>query len=203
MITTDLGIESRLLTRSLQQSVARSFSRLTLDGDSSPNDTIMVLANGMAEGPPITEASSWEYGAWQEALDALTADLAQQVVRDAAGSGKIIQVTVRGAQNEANARQMAQTIARSHAVRAACDEGRPDWGTVLAAVGASGAEMRSELLDIYVGDLLLMFEGLPVSFDQNIALQIFSGQEIEFTIDLHLGPSSATMWTCTWHGEHG
>jgi N-acetylglutamate synthase/N-acetylornithine aminotransferase len=87
-------------------------------------------------------------------------------------------------------------------VRDACDEGRPDWGTLLAAVGASSAEVRSELLDIYIGDLLLMFEGLPVSFDQNIALQLFSSPEIDFTIDLHLGPSSATMWTCTWHGEH-
>jgi N-acetylglutamate synthase/N-acetylornithine aminotransferase len=62
--------------------------------------------------------------------------------------------------------------------------------------------LRSELLDLYIGDLLLMLEGLPVSFDQNIALQLFSSLEIEFTIDLHLGPSSATMWTCTWHGEN-
>ncbi len=201
LITTDVAIDSRLLTRSLQQSVSRSFSRLTLDGDSSPNDTILALANGMAEGPPITEASSWEYGSWQEALDALTADLAQQIVRDAAGNGKIIQVTVRGAQTEASARQVAQAVARSNAVRMACDQGRPDWGTVLAAVGASATEVRAELIDLYIGDLLLMFEGLPVSFDQNIALQLYSSPEIEFTIDLHLGPSSATMWTCTWHGE--
>jgi glutamate N-acetyltransferase/amino-acid N-acetyltransferase len=202
LMTTDLGIDARLLNRSLQQSVSRSFSRLSLDGDSSPNDTVMVLANGMAEGPPVTEASSWEYGAWQEALDALTADLAQQIVRDAAGSGKIIQVTVRGAQNEASARQVAQMVARSQAVRNACDQGRPDWGTVLAAIGASASELRSELIDLYIGDVLLMFEGLPVSFDQNIALQLFSSLEIEFTIDLHLGPSAATMWTCTWHGEN-
>jgi glutamate N-acetyltransferase/amino-acid N-acetyltransferase len=201
VITTDLAIDVRLLSRSLQQSVSRSFNRLTLDGDSSPNDTVLVLANGMAEGPPITEASSWEYGAWQEALDALTADLAQQVVRDAAGSGKIIQVIVRGAQNEASARQIAQGVARSHGVRSACIQGKPDWGTILSAVGASGVEVRPELLDIHIGDLLLMMEGLPVSFDQNIALQLFSSPEIEFTIDLHLGPGAANMWTCIWHGE--
>lgn len=202
VMTTDLAIDTRLLTRSLQQSVSRSFSRLTIDGDSSPNDTVLVLANGLAEGPPVTEASSWEYGAWQEALDALTADLAQQIVRDAAGSGKIIQVTVRGAQNEVIARQMAQVVARSHAVRCACAQGQPDWGTILAAVGASGVEIRPELVDLYVGDLLLMLEGVPVSFDQSLALQLFSSPEIGFTIDLHLGPGSTTIWTCTWHGEH-
>jgi glutamate N-acetyltransferase/amino-acid N-acetyltransferase len=202
LITTDLAIDPRLLSRSLHQSVSRSLSRLTIDGDSSPNDTVLVMANGMAEGALVNEASSWEYGAWQEALDALTADLAQQIVRDAAGSGKIIQVTVRGAQNEACARQIAQMVARSSAVRRACDKGKPDWGTVLAAIGASGIEIRPELIDLYVGDLLLMLEGLPVSFDQAIALQIFSSPEIEFTIDMHLGPGSATMWTCTWHEEN-
>lgn len=201
LITTDLAIDERLLSRSLQQSVARSFNRLTIDGDSSPNDSVTVLANGTAEGPPVTEASSWEYGAWQEALDALTHDLSQQIVRDAAGNGKIVQVTVRGAQNEISARHIAQMVARSHGVRAACREGRPDWGTILAAVGASNIEIRPELLDIYVGDLPLMLEGLPVSFDRNIALQLFASPEIELMIELHLGPGSATMWTCTWHGE--
>lgn len=203
VMTTDLPIDTRLLTRSLQQSVSRSFSRLTLDGDSSPNDGVLVLANGLEEGPPVMEVSSWEYGAWQEALDALTADLAQQIVRDAAGTGKIIRVTVRGAQTEAIARQVAQMVARSQAVRNACAQGRPDWGTILAAVGASGTEMRPELLDLYVGDLLLMLEGVPVSFDPTLALQLFSSPEIEFTIDLHLGPVGTTMWTCTWHGENG
>lgn len=201
LMTTDLAIDTRLLARSLQQSVARSFSRLTIDGDSSPNDSVLVLANGASEVPPITEASSWEYGAWQEALDALTADLAQQIVRDAAGSGKIIQVTVRGAQNDAGAREVAQGVARSTAVRNACQQGRPDWGTLVAAVGASTSEVRPELLDISIGDMLLMHEGLPVSFDEGQALQLFSNQEIDFLVDLHLGPGTATMWTCTWTGE--
>jgi glutamate N-acetyltransferase/amino-acid N-acetyltransferase len=202
LITTDLAIDARLLQRSLQQSVSRSFSRLTLDGDSSPNDTVLLLANGAAEGPPIVEASSWEYGAWQEALDALTADLADQIVRDATGNGKIIKVTVHGALNEASARQVAQTIARSQSVRRACQEGQPDWGTVLAAIGASNVEVRPELIEVSIGNLLLMKEGILTSFDSKVALQLFSGAEIEFVIDLHLGPGSATMWTCTWHGEY-
>ncbi|NJK80473.1 MAG: bifunctional glutamate N-acetyltransferase/amino-acid acetyltransferase ArgJ [Chloroflexaceae bacterium] len=203
VVTTDLPIDVRLLQRSLQQSVSNSFNRLTIDGDTSPNDTVLILANGAENGPPIVEASAWEYSAWQEALDALLADLSQQIVRDAAGSGKIIQVTVRGAQNELIARQVALAVARSTAVRRACNAGQPDWGTLLAAVGASGVDLHPELLDLYVGDLLLMLEGVPVSFDRNLIVQLFSSPEIDFTIDLHLGPGSATMWTCTWHGEFG
>lgn len=201
LITTDLAIDTRLLTRSLQQSVGRSFNRLTTDGDSSPNDTVLLLANGAAEGPPITDAGSWEFGAWQEALDALTADLSQQIVRDAAGSGKILQVVVRGATNEAAARQIAQTVARSTSLRRACVQGQPDWGVLLAAVGASGVDLRPELLELRIGPLCLMAEGVPCSFESSTALQLFSSTEIELSIDLHLGPGTATMWTCTWPGE--
>jgi glutamate N-acetyltransferase / amino-acid N-acetyltransferase len=201
LITTDLAIDVRLLSRSLQQSIARSFSHLTLDGDMSPNDTVLLLANGAAEGSLIEEASSWEYGAWQEALDVLTYELSQKIVRDAGAGGKIIQVTVRGALDEASARQVAQTVASSRSVRGVCNKGVSDWGTLVAAVGASGVEIRPEMLEIHISHLALMKEGLPASFDDSVALQLFSSNEIEFVIDLHLGPGVATMWTCTWANE--
>jgi glutamate N-acetyltransferase/amino-acid N-acetyltransferase len=201
LMTTDLPIDARLLSRSLHQSVEQSFGRLTLDGDMSPNDTVLLLANGAAEGDPIVEVSSWEYGAWQEALDALMADLADQIVRDAGTSGKVIQVTVRGGLDENESRQIAQSVARSQAVRQACKHGKPDWGTILAAIGASGIEVRPDLLEIAIGPLMLMREGLPLSFDEDNALQLFSASEIELTVNLNLGPGAATVWTCTWHEE--
>jgi glutamate N-acetyltransferase/amino-acid N-acetyltransferase len=201
VITTDVAIDVRLLNRALQQSVARSFSRLSIDGDSSPNDSIYILANGAAEGPPISDAGSWEFGAFQEALDHLCADLSQQIVRDAAGNGKMIQVTVRGATNDDNARKIALAVVRSSAVRAACRRGAPDWGTILAAIGASGAELRPELLELRVSGLLLMQEGLPVTHEPIAAVQAFSGQEIHLVIDLHLGPIETSMWTCTWSDD--
>jgi glutamate N-acetyltransferase/amino-acid N-acetyltransferase len=201
LLTTDLAIDSRLLVRSLQQSVSRSFCRLNIDGDTSPNDTILLLANGADEGPPIVDASSREYGAWQEALDALTADLAQQVVRDAAASGKIVQVQVRGATNEGGAREVAEAITGSVAVRRAVAQGRPDWGALLTAVGNSGAELRPELLELRIGGTLVMHEGLPVPFDAAAITSCFSGPEVELLADLHMGPGAATMWTCTWGGD--
>ncbi len=202
LITTDLAIDSRLLNRSLHHSVERSFSRITLDGDTSPNDTVLLLANGAAEGPPIVEASSWEYGAWQEALDALTADLANQIVHDAGNNGKVIRVTIRGAMDEANAREIAQTVACSSSVRRVCHLGTPDWGAVLAAVGASNVEIRPDLLELSIGNQILMKQGLPASFDEQALLQQFSASEIELMVDLNLGPGTATMWTCTWSGDN-
>lgn len=201
LMTTDIAIDQRLLNRSLQTSVSRSFNRLNIDGDMSPNDMVMVLANGAAEGTPIVDAGSWEYGAWQEALDALTMDLAQQIVRDASGNGKLIQVVVRGATDEGSARQIAHSIARSSSVRYECTHSQSNWGGLLAAVGASGVEVRPELLELRVGNVLLMLEGRSVTFDVNAIRQAFVGSEIEFVVDLHLGSASTVAWTCTWHSE--
>ena len=201
LITTDLAIDSRLLVRSLQQSASRSFCRLNVDGDTSPNDTVLLLANGAAEGAPIVDAGSREYAAWQEALDALTADLSQQVMRDAAASGKIVQVHVRGAPNEGGARAIAEAITGSAAIRRAIAQGRPDWGALLTAVGNSGAELRPELLELRIGGTLVMHEGLPTPFDNATVTACLSGPEVELLADLHMGPGSAIMWTCTWGGD--
>jgi glutamate N-acetyltransferase/amino-acid N-acetyltransferase len=197
LITTDLAIDARLLARSLEQSVGQSFARLTIDGDTSPNDAVIVLANGAAEGPLIVDANSVEYGAWQEALDALCADLAQQVARDAAGSGKIIQVHVRGALDAAEARQIALAVARSSSVRWACAQAVADWGGLLVAVGASGVDLRPDLLELRLGQTPVMVEGAPVSFDPATVVQTLSNPEIELVVDLHMGNHSAAIWTCT------
>ncbi len=201
MVTTDLAINERLLQQSLQQSVAQSFAQLSIDGDTSPNDAVMILANGAADGPPIVDVNSLEYGVWQEALNALTADLAQQVLRDAASAGKVIQIVVRGARDMVSARHVAETVARSASLQRICAQGTPDWGTLLAAVGASGVDLRPDLLELRIDNLLLMHEGIPTAFNQQIALQLFSGPEINFTVDLHLGSDTATMWTCTRYGD--
>jgi glutamate N-acetyltransferase/amino-acid N-acetyltransferase len=201
VLTTDVAIDTRLVARSLDQSVSQSFGRLVIDGDTSPNDGVIIMANGAAERPPIVDASSWEYGAWQEGLDALCADLAQQVVRDAAANGKLIQIHVRGALSEANARQVAQAVAQSSSVRWACAQGVADWGGLLVAVGASGVELRPDLLELRLGPALVMLDGLPVPFDTEDVVQALSGTEIELVVDMHMGTSNATVWTCTRPNE--
>jgi glutamate N-acetyltransferase/amino-acid N-acetyltransferase len=201
VLTSDVAMDARLLARSLEQSVSQSFGRLTIDGDTSPNDGVILLANGASERPPIVDAGSWEYGAWQEGLDALCADLAQQVVRDAAANGKLIQVHVRGAVSEATAKQVAQAVARSASVRWACSHGSPDWGGLLVAVGSSSVELRPDLLELRLGPVVAMLDGLPAAFDQSSAVQALSGPEVDLTVDLHMGTHGATVWTCTTPNE--
>ncbi|MCS6937792.1 MAG: bifunctional ornithine acetyltransferase/N-acetylglutamate synthase [Roseiflexaceae bacterium] len=196
VITTDAPIESRLLMRALDQSVSRSFGRLHIDGDMSPNDAVLVLANGAAGGPPIVDGSR-ELGVWQQALDALCHDLAQQVLRDAASGGKHILITVRGASTDAAASQVARAVARSTAVRHMCARNLPDWGGMLVAVGASGVDLRPDLLELRIGAVTVMDDGLPTRFDQSALVQALSGPEVELVIDLHTGAGTATVWTCT------
>lgn len=198
VITSDVLIEQRLLQRALQHSVARSFNRLNLDGDSSPNDSVLFLANGAAAMPSISDPTSREYGAFQEALDALCTDLAQQIVRDAAGNGKIMVVRVRGASSETMARRVADAVAGSRAVRAWVRRGSTDWGPLLAAVGGSCAEFRPELLALRVGQLSLLHEGATVPFDPAALLPIISAPEVELHVDLNVGPVDLNLWTCTW-----
>ncbi len=201
VITTDAQIDLRLLTRSLEHSVAKSFGRLSIDGDTSPNDAVLVLANGASGVAPIVDAGSWEYGAWQEALDVLCQDLAQQIIRDAAATTRFVQIHVRGATNDEHARLVAQTIARSESVRWAIARGTPDWGSIMVAVGASGAEMRPDVLEIRIGTYIVMIDGTAAHMNNAALTQVLSQPEVELMIDLHNGTGIATIWTCTSMGE--
>lgn len=201
VITSDVVIDARLLARSIEHSAAQSFGRLALEHSPHPADAILVLANGAAGNSPIVEASSWEFGAWQEALDVLCADLAQQVLRDAATGSKLIGVHVRGAASEESARQLAHAVARSSAVRWACAQGVADWGGLLASVGASGIELRPDVLELRMGAVTVMIDGAAARFDNAAAVQSLSGPEVELAVDLHLGPYSASAWGCTTPAE--
>jgi glutamate N-acetyltransferase/amino-acid N-acetyltransferase len=201
MITTDAAITPGLLHMSLQQSMERSFNRLSVDGDGSPNDAVILLANGAVDDPVITDSDSWAYGAWQEALDFLCADLAQQVLRDATGTGKILRMTVRGAENPECAHKVAEALMHSRNLRRICLHGTTDWGVLLAAIGTSGVALQMELLELRVGSVLLMQTGMPVSFDPAVLVQQLSQAQIDIAVDLHMGLSETTVWTCTWHEE--
>ncbi len=201
LITSDAAIEQRLLQQALHHSVAHTFNRLNLAGDSSPNDTVLALANGAAATPTIGDARSPEFEIFQQALTALCADLTQQIVRDAAENGKIIHVRVRGATSEAVARQVADAIARSRAVRSLLHRGSSDWGPFLAAIGSSCADLRPELLSLRLGSMLVLNEGAAVPFESTSMLQILSMPEVEVTVDLNIGPVDLSLWTCTWHEE--
>lgn len=197
LITSDIAIEARLLTRSLNQSVEQSFARLALDNVPSPNDSVIALANGASGTDIIADEHSREFAAWQEALDTLCVSLAHQVLRDAAGNGTIVQVVVRGAANQGDASLLARAVARSAAVRWACAHSVADWGGILVAVGASGVELRADLLELRLGPVPVLVDGVATPFDSEAVRPVVSGPEIELTVDLHIGSHGATVWTCT------
>lgn len=197
VLTSDVTMDTRLLHRSLEHAVARSFARLTIAGESSPNDGIVLLANGAADVPAITDANSTEFAAWQEALAALCIDLAQQVVRDAVAGGKLIHIHVRGAATDEQARTIARAVAGSPEVRWACAHGSVDWGGILIAVGSTNSEVHPDLLEIRVGTVTVLREGVAVDFDPTALVQAVSSAEIELVVDLHLGTCTETAWTGT------
>jgi glutamate N-acetyltransferase/amino-acid N-acetyltransferase len=199
LVTTDLAIDTRLLAQSLHQSVGRTLARVTTERASTPNDGTLLLANAQADAAPILDAESSEFAIWQEALDALLADLGQQLVAEAAErvEGKLLLVQVRGALSEAQAQAIALAVAHSPAVRRVVDAGEQDWGTILSAIGASEVDLRPEALEIALGPVPVMSDGLPVAYAAGAAAAALAGPEVTILVDLHLGFASVTVWSCT------
>ncbi len=209
VITTDAAIEPDVLAEMLRQAVAVSFNAISIDGDSSTNDTVLLLANG-ASGRKL-EAGSSGFSAFASALTSLCIDLAQQIVRDGEGATKFITVRVEGAASDADAKRAAKAIANSPLVKTAFYGSDANWGRILAAVGYSGAAVDPGKADLWIaagtgrgdaetrghGELLqLVRAGQPFAYSEEAASAIFAEPEIVVRVQLGLGAGVATVWTC-------
>jgi glutamate N-acetyltransferase/amino-acid N-acetyltransferase len=208
-IVTDAAIEPALLTEILRQAVEVSFNCISIDGDMSTNDTVLLLANGAASSK--LEAGSSTLSAFASALTSLSTDLAQQIVRDGEGATKFITIRVEGAASDADAKTAAKAVANSPLVKTAFYGGDANWGRILAAVGYSGAVVDPGKADLWIaagtghgdtetrghGDALqLVRAGQPLPYSEEAASAIFAGPEITVAIKLGLGDGQATVWTC-------
>jgi glutamate N-acetyltransferase/amino-acid N-acetyltransferase len=193
-ITTDAELSHAQLHSCLLASAERSFNRITVDGDTSTNDTVLLLANRQAEAGQVTPRRGLTR--FQEALDYVTAHLAREIVRDGEGATKLVEVLVRGAASERDAHRIARTIAESPLVKTALAGGDPNWGRILAAAGRAGVRFRPELVELHLGKVRVAGEGAAVSFDKKAAEQEVKGPEVSITLDLHAGDEEATVWTC-------
>jgi glutamate N-acetyltransferase/amino-acid N-acetyltransferase len=200
-ITTDVAIEPRLLKQCLSDSAEVSFNCLTVDGDTSTNDTVFLLANGMAENPRI-DSEGPDLEAFQKALDSVTTSLAKQIARDGEGATKLIDITVRGAESFGDARQVAKTVANSSLVKTAMFGADPNWGRVLAAAGRSGVEFNPDAVNLSFGDTGLVQAGEPIEFSEEWAHEYLSGSEVSVLIEVGDGPGSATVWTCDFSYDY-
>jgi glutamate N-acetyltransferase/amino-acid N-acetyltransferase len=194
-LTTDAAIEHRWMKTELHAAVADSFNMMAMDGDMSTNDTCILFANGLA-GTTSLDARHPEAGTFREALRRVTQYLAREMARDGEGATKLMTVHVRGARDKADAVKAARAITVSPLWQCALAGGDPNWGRIVAALGASGCELDADTYDIYIGDVQVVKQGTAAHYDQDAARAAMAGSEVTIAVDLHLGEGKATAWGC-------
>lgn len=197
VVVTDVAIESPVLAAALKQAVACTFNRITVDGDTSTNDTVLVLASGQAENPLISQLQSPAFETFTAALTEVCATLAKAVARDGEGATKLVEITMEGAATEAEAEAAAKTVATSPLMKTALFGNDPNWGRALAAIGRSGATVDPNRTSLWLGDFQLVAAGEPLPFDAVAAHDwLAQTDEVKLIANLGVGRARATVWTC-------
>jgi glutamate N-acetyltransferase/amino-acid N-acetyltransferase len=200
-LTTDAAMDLDFLKLALRKAVDISFNMVSIDGDTSTNDMVLVMANGLAGNKPISQDSR-QAGIFQQALDRVCIYLAKSMARDGEGASKLIEVTVSGAPSVAEARLAARTIVSSLLVKTAVYGNDPNWGRIVAAVGRSGVEVVESKIDLHIGNIWVVREGSPLSFDKKSVAEVFGRSEVSIGLQLNLGMASATAWGCDLSEEY-
>lgn len=195
-VSTDANIGAIALQQATQRSVGRSFNRISVDGDMSTNDMVIVLANGLAGNPGVAEPTGELYALIAAALEQLLVTLAKMIVMDGEGATKFLEIRMLGAASEKEADQAARAVANSNLVKTAIHGEDANWGRILAAIGYSGITFDPALVTIQFGDVPILGQHYAIDFSEERAKQVLSQREIVLTIDLHGGSASATFWTC-------
>jgi len=200
-VATDAAIAPSLLQRTLRAVTPRTFNAISVDGDSSTNDTLLVLANGEA-GAPAVKAGTSAHRAFAAALEDVCGSLALQIVADGEGAQRVIQIEVRHAKSETVARRIAETIATSPLVKTAFAGGDPNWGRVFAAAGRSGVWFDTSLVDITMAGIPVLRRGRPWDFNERAASNKLLAEHVPVVVDLHAGKAMARYWTCDFTAEY-
>jgi glutamate N-acetyltransferase / amino-acid N-acetyltransferase len=200
-VATDAAIAPALLQKTLRDVTTRTFNSISIDGDTSTNDTLLVLANGEAGAPSIKTGSS-AHRSFIAALEDVCHSLALQIVADGEGAQRVIEIVVRGAKTEAGARQIAQTIATSPLVKTAFAGGDPNWGRVFAAAGRAGVPFDTSRVDIFMAGIHVLSRGKPLDFNERAASNRLLADHVPIVMDLHAGRESARYWTCDFTAEY-
>ncbi|MDD4601057.1 Arginine biosynthesis bifunctional protein ArgJ [bioreactor metagenome] len=201
-VTTDAAITPELLKKALTDAVNVSFNMVTVDGDTSTNDMVVVMANGLAGNKLIDSAEMPEYINFSIALRELCIVLAKMVARDGEGATKFLEVKVKGAVTSDDAKKVAMTIAKSPLVKTAFFGQDPNWGRIICAVGYSEAQVIPDKTSLFIGDVKVVEGGLPLKFDEKMLRGVMGEHDIVVTVDLGLGQEEATVWTCDFSYEY-
>jgi glutamate N-acetyltransferase/amino-acid N-acetyltransferase len=197
-VTTDAAVPKALLDRALREAVNDTFNAITVDGDSSTNDCVLLLASG-ASGVVVDEAG---YGAFLEGLKAVCLELALGIVRGGEGATKLVTVNVTGAATSAEARKAAKVIANSLLVKTAIHGGDPNWGRLICAAGRAGVAFDASRAAVTIGSIVLFKDGQPHDELAPKAAEYLKGKDLTVSVDLGAGEASSTVWTCDLSAEY-
>jgi len=192
-LATDATIEPELLRVVLREAVEVTFNQVTVDGDSSTNDTVLVLANGAAGGRPLTDGAAFER--FRAGVGAVCRSLAEQIAADGEGATRRIDVTVSGARDDREARAAARTVAGSSLVKTAVHGGDPNWGRIGAAAGRAGVAFDPARLAVRIGPVVV-YDGRPVAFDERAASRELRRRVVNIGLDLGIGGGTGMAWGC-------
>jgi glutamate N-acetyltransferase / amino-acid N-acetyltransferase len=201
-ITTDADIQPALLQQALTEAVSLSFNMITVDGDTSTNDMVCVMANGLAGNQMLTTNSDAGYAEFAAALREVCTYLAKQVIRDGEGATKFLEINVRGAANFADAKQAAMSVAKSPLVKTAFFGEDPNWGRILCAIGYSGIGAEPDLTSLAIGGLTIVSAGMGTQVDVQALKKVMAAHDIVIDINLGMGNAEATVWTCDFSYEY-
>ncbi len=200
-LTTDAPIDRETLQTALSEATDRSFNLITVDGDTSPSDTVLLFANGAAGGDAILPGSE-HYHAFREALDAVCIFLAKAIARDGEGATRLIEITVNGAASEADARRLVRDIGTSPLVKTAVHGADPNWGRIAGVIGRSEVAIVEEAVTIAVCGHRLFERTVPIPYEEAEVSRAMSGEEVTIEVSLGAGEASATGWTCDLTAEY-
>ena len=203
-MATDVSIDQSLLQEALKTAVDRSFNMVCVDGDMSTNDTVIILANGKAGNDKInqltfrraTEEQHDDYNIFLDALTYSTTKLAKMIAKDGEGATKFVELQIKGAKTEQDARISAHAISRSPLLKCALFGEDPNWGRIMSSLGSSGIDMDQNAVDIWLDDLKIVENGITTGFKEESARDVLKKAEYNITIDLKIGNANATLWTC-------
>jgi glutamate N-acetyltransferase/amino-acid N-acetyltransferase len=195
-ITSDVAISAGALQQILTQVVNNSFNMISVDGDSSTNDMVLVMANGYAGNSLIEDVNSTDGQIFSGALLALCTNLAKQIAQDGEGASKLITVNVSNAKTDKQAKLVAKAVISSSLVKSAIFGNDANWGRIACAVGYSNAGITQNKLQIAIDNLVLFEKGMPILFSEELALQLLQQIEVTINISLGLGIKKSTAWGC-------
>ncbi len=194
-VLTDISISKKLLDKAFKEINKETFSTITVDGDTSTNDTAVILANGMAGNKPVTREGR-DYKLFHKKLKLVMLELAKAIVKDGEGASKFIEIRIKNSVTKEAAVKIGKAVACSSLFKTAVYGGDPNWGRILSAIGNSGVQFKENKVDIFIGRLPIVKSGIEAEFNWKKAHALLMRKEVLITINLHSGKKSASVYTC-------